>query len=131
MGLPKSGPGSVAGSGRRLLALLIDLLWAALLTSLFVLPDYSDVALMQEYNLWSLAAWALITVIPVTVFGSTPGMAGIGLHVARLDGSKMVGLSRALLRAGLTFLIIPAAVRNDDGRGWHDRLTGTVVLRVR
>lgn len=131
MGLPESGPGSAAGSGRRFLALLVDLLLASLLTSLFVRPDYSDVALMQQYNLWSLAVWTVITVVPVTFFGFTPGMAATGVRVARLDGSGVVGLPRAVLRAGLTFLIVPAAVRNEDSRGWHDRLTGTAVVRMR
>jgi len=31
----------------------------------------------------------------------------------------------------LVFVIIPAAVRNADGRSWLDRLTGTVVIRMR
>jgi hypothetical protein len=35
------------------------------------------------------------------------------------------------VRAVLTFLIIPAAVRNIDGRSWLDRLTATVVVRLR
>ncbi|NIJ13866.1 putative RDD family membrane protein YckC [Saccharomonospora amisosensis] len=131
LGLPESGPGSVVGAGRRLLALLLDLLLASLLTSLFVLPDYSNVAVMQEYNLWSLAVWAAITVLPVTFFGTTPGMVSQRVRVARLDGGSVVGLPRAVLRAVLTFLIIPAAVRNEDGRGWHDRLTGTVVVLMR
>ncbi|EHR49348.1 hypothetical protein SacmaDRAFT_1059 [Saccharomonospora marina XMU15] len=131
LGLPESGAGSVAGAGRRLVALLLDLLLASLLTSLFVRPDYSNVAVMQEYNLWSLGVWAAITVLPVTFFGFTPGMASRRIRVARLDGGTVVGLPRALLRAVLTFLIIPAAVRNEDGRGWHDRLTATVVVLIR
>jgi hypothetical protein len=43
----------------------------------------------------------------------------------------MVGLWRALVRAALTFLIIPAAIRDVDGRSWLDRLTGTVVVCLR
>ncbi len=102
LGLPEHGPNAVAGQGRRLLALVVDLVVASLLTAIFTRPDYSDVASMQGHNLWSLAGWAVITVVPV-----------------------------ALLRCALTFFIIPAAVRNADGRGWHDRLTNTVVVTMR
>ena len=36
---------------------------------------------------------------------------------------------RAILRCVLTALVIPAVVWNFDGRSWHDRWSGTVVLR--
>lgn len=131
MGLPETGPDSVARGGSRLLALVLDLVLASLLTSLFIRPVFEDPAVMQNYNLWSVAVWAVITVVPVTFFGFTPGMAVTGIRVARLDGKSMVGPMRALVRAALTFVIIPAAVRNVDGRSWLDRLTGTVVVRLR
>ncbi|GAB2960878.1 RDD family protein [Amycolatopsis acidiphila] len=131
LGLPESGPGSVARGGSRLLALILDLVLASLLTSLFMRPVFADPAVMQTYNLWSVAVWAVITVVPVTFFGFTPGMAATGIRVARLDGGSMVGAWRALVRGALTFLLIPAAVRNVDGRSWLDRLTGTVVVRLR
>jgi uncharacterized RDD family membrane protein YckC len=131
LGLPEAGPGSVARGGARLLALVVDLVLASLLTSLFMRPVFADPAVMQNYNLWSVAVWAVITVVPVTFFGFTPGMAATGIRVARLDGKPMVGAWRALVRAALTFLLIPAAIRNTDGRSWLDRLTGTVVVRLR
>jgi uncharacterized RDD family membrane protein YckC len=113
------------------LGLIIDLVLASLVTSLFFRPHFQDPATMQSYNLWAIVVWAVITVIPVSFFGFTPGMMGTGIRVARLDGVSMVGVWRALVRAALTFLIIPAAVRNLDGRSWLDRLTGTVVVRLR
>ncbi|WP_091678507.1 RDD family protein [Amycolatopsis marina] len=131
LGLPKEGVGSAAGGGRRFLALAIDLAMASLLTTLFIRPDFSDPAVMQGFNLWAGAVWALITIVPVAFFGLTPGMLALGIRVGRLDGASSVGLWRAVVRGALTFLIIPAAVRNPDARGWHDRLTGTVVVRLR
>ncbi|WP_084143777.1 RDD family protein [Amycolatopsis taiwanensis] len=130
-GLPESGIGSVATGGSRAVALIIDLVLASLLTSLFFRPNFQDSALMQSYNLWSVCVWAVITIVPVSFFSFTPGMAVMGIRVARLDGATMVGVWRALVRAALTFLIIPAAVRNVDGRSWLDRLTVTVVVRMR
>lgn len=121
----------MARGGSRLLALILDLVLASLLTSLFVHPVFADQSVMQNYNLWSIAVWAVITVVPVTFFGFTPGMAATGIRVARLDGRSMVGAWRALVRAALTFVIIPAVIRNVDGRSWLDRLTATVVVRLR
>ncbi|MBK1789276.1 RDD family protein [Prauserella cavernicola] len=131
LGLPEDGPGAAAGNGRRFLGLVIDLLLASLLTALFIRPDYSNVDAMQSYNLWSLAVWGVLTVVPAAFFGFTPGMAAVGIRIGRLDGAVIPGLWRAVVRGAMTFLILPAAVRNADSRGWHDRLTGTVVIRLR
>lgn len=121
----------MAGGGRRLLALILDLLAASLLTSLFIQPQFDAPAVMREFNTFASCVWVLITVVPVAFFGFTPGMAGCGIRVGRLDGAAFVGVWRAVVRCALTFVIIPAAVRNVDNRGWHDRLTGTVVVRLR
>jgi uncharacterized RDD family membrane protein YckC len=121
LGLPESGPGSAAPTGRRGLAFLIDIALAAIITAPFTAPNFPGD--------WSLLTWFLITAVPVSVFGFTPGMALLRIWVARMDGAVMVGPLRAVLRCALTLLIIPAVVWNLDGRAWHDRLTGTVVLR--
>jgi uncharacterized RDD family membrane protein YckC len=131
LGLPENGVGSVAGGGSRLLALILDLVLAALVTAMFVRPEFQNPAAMQSFNLWSSAVWASISFIAAAFFGFTPGMAATGIRVARLDGASMVGVWRAVVRAALTFVLIPAAVRNIDGRSWLDRLTGTVVVRMR
>ncbi|MCI2421221.1 RDD family protein [Saccharopolyspora sp. K220] len=121
LGLPEDGPGAAAPLGKRALAFLIDIVLAALITAAFTVPNYPGD--------WSLLTWFLITVIPVSFFGVTPGMAMLRIWVARTDSTAMVGPLRAVLRCGLTLLIIPAVVWNFDGRSWHDRLSGTIVLR--
>lgn len=130
-GLPESGVGSAATGGARLLGLIVDLAVAALVTAIFLHPSLQDPAAMQVFNLWSGGVWAIISVVSAGFFGFTPGMGVVGIRVARLDGAALVGPPRALVRAVLTFFIIPAAVRNADGRSWLDRLTGTVVVRLR
>ncbi|MFE0025532.1 RDD family protein [Amycolatopsis sp. NPDC059021] len=129
--MPESGVGAVASGGARLLGLIIDLVLAALVTAIFVRPNLQNPAVMQTFNQWSVVVWAIITVVSAAFFGFTPGMGAVGIRVARLDGASMVGLWRAVVRTVLTFVIIPAAVRNADGRSWLDRLTGTVVIRMR
>jgi uncharacterized RDD family membrane protein YckC len=113
----------VSSTGRRAGALLIDALLSAGVAGLFTYP-------MLPRN-WSLLAWFAITLLGVGVFGFTPGMALLGIRVARLDGAGMVGIPRAALRTLLVFLVVPAVIWDADNRGMHDRATGTVVVHTR
>lgn len=121
LGLPQSGAGAAAGTGRRALAFLLDIVFAALIAAIFTAPD-----LPRD---WSLLSWAVITVVPVSFVGATPGMMMLRIWVARVDGSRTVGPLRAVLRCALTAVIVPAVIWNYDNRSWHDRLSGTVVLQ--
>lgn len=121
LGLPETGPGSVAGTGRRLLGFLLDIALAALVAGLFTAPDLP--------RNWSLVAWVVITAVPAGLFGFTPGMLVSGIWVARVDGADRVGLWRSLVRCALTLVLVPAVIRNRDARSWLDRITSTVVVR--
>jgi hypothetical protein len=123
LGLPRSGPGSVAGTGRRTIAIIVDFFLAAGVAGLFTYPDLP--------RNWSLLVWFVVTVVAVGFFGFTPGHLLFGLRVARVDDAAIVGVPRAALRTALIFLIIPAVVWDTDGRCLHDKAARTVVLRVR
>jgi uncharacterized RDD family membrane protein YckC len=131
LGLPKEGPGSIATRGVRLLALLVDLVLMALVTSLFVEVDVNRPDVMQQFNYLSGLVWFVITSVMISLFGFTAGKALFGLRVVRLDGKPMVGPLRAVPRTVLTALLLPAAIGDADGRGLHDKATGTVVVRTR
>jgi uncharacterized RDD family membrane protein YckC len=122
-GLPETGVGSIPSTARRAVAMLIDCVLAGLITGLFTMPDLP--------RNWSILTWFLIGVIAVSFFGFTPGMYAMGVRVARIDGATMVGVPRAIVRTVLVGLIIPAVVWDYDYRGLHDRLVGTVVVRMR
>ena len=63
------------------------------------------------------------------LFARTPGMAVLGMGVARLDKpGTSVRLWRAAVRTLLTAVLFPAAMVDADGRGLHDRATGTAVI---
>lgn len=130
-GLPKDGPGSLATRGVRLLALLLDFVMMALVTSLFADFDVNDPQVMQQFNYLSVLVWFVITSVMISLFGFTAGKALLGLRVVRLDGKPMVGPLRAIPRTLLTGLLLPAAIGDADGRGLHDKATGTVVVRTR
>jgi uncharacterized RDD family membrane protein YckC len=131
MGLPKTGPGSVAGRGARLAAFLLDLVVASLVTSLFVELDVARPEVMRTFNAWAVLVWFLISVGAVSLFGFTAGMFALGIRVVRVDGAQLVGPVRAAARAVMTAVILPAALIDANGRGLHDRAVGTVVVRTR
>lgn len=121
----------MAGRGARLAALLIDLVLMSLVTSLFVPVDIDQPEVMRRFNYLALLVWFVITVVMIGLFGFTAGKALLGVRVVRLDGRPMVGPLYAIVRTLLTALILPAAVADADGRGLHDKITGTVVVRTR
>lgn len=124
--MPEHGPGSLALSGRRLAALLVDWLLAYGLAGLglplgVVIPAVLPTAV--------LVIWLAIGVIAVRLFEFTPGQFALGLRVISVHTRAHVGLGRALLRGLLIALVVPALFVDGDGRGLQDRVSGTAVVR--
>ena len=123
LGLPEDGVGSVASMGGRVGAFVIDIVLSALVAWWITAPD-------APRNT-SLVVWAVMTVITVAAFGITPGQAALGIRVVPLaENRTFVGLW-AIPRTVLIFLIVPPLLLDANGRGLHDRLCRTVVLRIR
>lgn len=130
LGLPESGPGSVAGFGRRLAALFVDWFASIAVTGLIGGP-LSGGALVYgtpDYSLVVLAVFAVETALLVGLTGASFGHRLLGLRVASLV-DRPVGLGRATARTALLCLAVPALVWDRDGRGLHDRAVATVVVR--
>ncbi|HEX4698946.1 MAG TPA: RDD family protein [Actinomycetes bacterium] len=119
LGLPETGPGSVAGFGRRIVAYLID----SLACSLIAYGLVRDRAL-------TLPVFAVEVAALTWLASGSAGQLIYGLRIVRLDG-KPVGLLRAVLRTVLLCLLVPALIWDRDGRGLHDKAAGTVVVRAR
>jgi uncharacterized RDD family membrane protein YckC len=130
--LPQYGPGSIAGFGRRIAALLIDWFIAYGLVGLLV-----ALGLMSQQNFLytplvstSIAVvWVVLGIISVRLFGFTPGQLALGLRVASIDNRIHVGIGRATVRGVLVFFVIPALFTDSDLRGYQDRFTNTAVVR--
>jgi uncharacterized RDD family membrane protein YckC len=118
LGLPQSGPGSVAGVGRRLGALLID--W-------FLCEIIAFAAFHDQYL--TLAVFAVEMWLLTALTGFTVGKRLVGIRVARLDG-KPVGLVWSLVRTLLFLAVVPPLVFDVDLRGLHDKAANTVVVRI-
>jgi hypothetical protein len=118
LGLPATGPGSVAHLGRRLAALFID--WI--------------VCMVIALAIWHSQAWILVifaaeTYVLVSLTGLTVGKRVMGIRVARLDG-KPVGFLWGLVRTLLLLTVILPLITDQDQRGLHDRASNTVEIRI-
>jgi uncharacterized RDD family membrane protein YckC len=126
LGLPEAGPGSIAGFGRRLLALVVDWLACLLLVRLF-LPNI--VYGTPSSSLATLGFFLAELTLFTWLVGASFGQRVLGLAVVRLDGGGGPGLLRAFARSLQVCLVIPAVIWDRDGRGLHDRSVGAAVVR--
>jgi uncharacterized RDD family membrane protein YckC len=132
LGLPESGPASLASTGARLGAFLVDSIAAGFVATLFVQiahPGHSGAATDRLPGYWSLVPFALDYVLGMLFAGRTLGMYLFGLRIIRVDRVAAVNPWRAVVRTVLLLLLVPAIVFDRDGRGLHDRYSDTAVVR--
>ncbi len=130
--MPESGPGSLAGFGRRLVAVLLDWLICTVIA-----------AGLMHYRLGEgglgpfkpLLVFVLMNLFLVGTLGSTIGHRLLGIRVVRLGGAGQrpgasPGPLLALIRTVLLAVVVPALIWDRDTRGFHDKLAGTVPVRI-
>jgi RDD family len=121
LGLPESGSGSLAGQGRRLGALCVDWAIAYLATGAF---GWHTSSAQGQWGV--IALFAAQMLVLESLLGYTIGKRIFGIRVGRL-GAPLTPV-QVIGRTVLLLLVIPAAIWDRDGRGMHDKLTGTVVI---
>lgn len=124
LGLPAAGPGSLAPLGRRFVAIVIDWVIAQLVAS-FVLG--ANLSKGGSVGFVVLGVFAVLSIVSLTAVGATFGhwLLGLQLRQAR-QGAFVV---QVLVRTALLCLFVPAVLTGSDGRGFHDRIAGTVLVR--
>ncbi len=125
LGFGESGPGSLASSWPRVLGLFVDWVMCYGVSLLFV------GFLSQSLSTVVLGIWFVVGLLAVSMFSFTPGQFLVGLQVVRVDGAGRVGIVRAFFRQLLIVFIVPPLLNDADGRGLHDRATGTALVRTR
>ena len=123
-GLPEDGPRSVARFGRRLGGIAIDWAIAYGLSLLFFrAPDGTA-------NPWAtLAVFAVFTLLFELFFNASIGHLVLRMRVVPIRGGSLAPW-RPLVRTLLLCLGIPALIWDRDQRGLHDRVAGTLLVRV-
>jgi uncharacterized RDD family membrane protein YckC len=119
LGLPQAGPRSVARLGRRVGALLID--WAVAYAVGYAFFDGSGLAMTVTF--------VLVQIGFLVTTGGSLGHLALGMRVVPMRGGQL-GAWRPAVRTLLVALVIPAVVWDLDQRGLHDRVAGTVLVRV-
>ena len=112
---------------RRVIAFVID--WfASVLVALLAFPQFGYGT--NASMLATLLIFALEVIVLTWLTGASFGQRIVGLRVVSIDGGRLP-LWRVVVRTALILLVIPAVVYDDDGRGLHDRVAASRVVRVR
>jgi uncharacterized RDD family membrane protein YckC len=120
---PRGGEsGSVAPATPRLGAFGVDIVLSALVAGIFTAPELPRNR--------SLLVFAVLYFGFTVLAQQTPGMRLLRLRVVRVDRSVPIGLWRSVVRTVGVILLIPAVLRDEQGRSLHDRLTQTAVVRT-
>ena len=128
IGLPATGPGSLAGFGHRLAAVTLDWLASILVTALLVGNRWAYGS--TGHSVVTLGVFALEVFLLTWLGGASFGQRLLGLAVVPLGGRRLTAW-RVLVRTLLLCLVVPALVWDRDGRGLHDRAVDTAVVRSR
>jgi hypothetical protein len=116
-GLPMDGPRSTPTYLRRVFALGID--WAIAVGISVVFFNYNALA--------TLAIFIGVSMLGGLLLAGTPGHLVARIRIAPIKGGAL-GILAPLLRPLLVALVIPALIADDDMRGGHDRLVGTILV---
>ncbi|MFJ6652385.1 RDD family protein [Microbacterium sp. NPDC091313] len=119
LGLPQTGPGSIATLGRRVGAIVVD--WACAVVISIAFFSYDALA--------TTLIFAIVQIVFMPSLGGSPGHRLFGMRLQRVPRG-WVGLWRPLLRTVLLVLVIPAVIWDADNRGLHDKAAGTVLVRA-
>jgi uncharacterized RDD family membrane protein YckC len=125
LGLPAEGHGSLASWRARVAALMLD--WAACM-GVAVLIFGTEVLTGSDWRSWMiLTTFFVQSTLLSWLVGGSLGQVVCRIAVARLDRQPL-GVARAVLRAALVSLALPALVIGPDRRGLQDLAAGTVVI---
>ena len=117
-GLPQDGPRSTPTYLRRVAGLGID--WAIAVGVSVLFFDYN--------GLWTLATFVVLQMLGGLVLAGSPGHLLTGMRIATIKGGAL-GVLPPLIRPLLVALVIPAVMVDEDQRGAHGRLVGTILVR--
>ena len=157
LGLPETGPRSVARVGRRIIALAIDWTLSGLIVSLLMGANYFELvgkataaseAVRKSSNTQTLAhmqaasdalvahqtfvglMFVALQILAIWTIGGSIGHRVMSLYIVNFNGGSLTWW-RPIVRSLLLVLVVPALVWDSDQRGFHDKIAGTLLLKSR
>lgn len=126
-GLPQQGLGSVARMGRRILGLSIDWFAAILVTHLI----FADLVYgTGDFGAATLGVFAAEVFLLTATTCASFGYRIVGIRLVSVS-ARPLNFLKVLARTALLCLAVPALIWDRDGRGLHDKVVGTIVIRTR
>ncbi len=129
LGLPETGTRSVGRIGRRIAAIAIDWAIAVGATMLVSGRDYFSLTSAPSGQFGILGVFVILQVVSIMVIGGSLGHRLCGMHLVTVRGTHP-GLWRPIVRSLLLAIVLPAIVWDSDQRGFHDKISGTMLLRA-
>jgi uncharacterized RDD family membrane protein YckC len=112
--------------GRRMAALALD--WLACYAIVAALSGGVN-KMSPDSSLYVLVIFFLEVWILTALQGATLGHRLFGMKVVRFEDGGAISLSQALIRTVLLVLVVTAVTFDQNGRGIHERLSGSVLTR--
>jgi uncharacterized RDD family membrane protein YckC len=112
---------------KRILALIFD--WGAAILVVQVIPNGPDYG-TQSNSLLTLIVFATEVTLFTWMMGSSFGQRIVGLRVIDFYSDSNPTLVQSLFRTLLIVLLIPPLLADSEGRGLHDRLAKTKLIKA-
>jgi uncharacterized RDD family membrane protein YckC len=128
LGLPESGPQSIARFGRRLIAIVVDWAISVLVVMLMTGSSYLDLASSAGGQFSILGMFVFLQTFGIWAIGGSIGHRMFKMYLVNASGGSL-NWWRPLVRSLLLALVIPAIIWDADQRGFHDKIAGTILLR--
>jgi len=111
---------------RRMAALALD--WLACYAIVAAFSGGID-QMSPNHSLYVLIMFFVVTWILISLQGATLGHRIFGMKVVRFQDGAAINPLQVLIRTTLMVLVVTAVTFDDNGRGIHERLSGSVLTR--
>ena len=112
---------------KRILALIFD--WGAAILVVQVIPNGPDYG-TQSNSLLTLIVFATEVTLFTWMMGSSFGQRIVGLRVIDFYSDSNPTFVQSVFRTFLIVLLVPPLLADAEGRGLHDRLAKTKIIKI-
>ena len=112
---------------KRILALIFD--WGAAILVVQVIPNGPDYG-TQSNSILTLIVFATEVTLFTWMMGSSFGQRIVGLRVIDFYSDSNLTFVQSVFRTFLIVVLVPPLLADAEGRGLHDRLAKTKIIKI-